>query len=96
VQEQCKARSEDGWGTITIAYSQQTRELSNALTHLQHRDYKLIVCATHIHLDDHNCPEVLIVREKGEEIKKIRDRLIAPKGIKHGKLSLTTTGKQMG
>jgi CopG family nickel-responsive transcriptional regulator len=46
-------------------------------------------------MDEHNCLEVLIVRRKGEEIKKISDGLIATKGVKHGKLSLTTTGKEL-
>ena len=65
------------------------------MTHLQHRYYQSIISTTHIHLDDHNCLEVLMVRGKGEEIKKISDRLIGTKGVKHGKLSLTTTGKDL-
>ncbi len=67
VQAQCEAGSEETLGTITIVYSQQTRELSDVLTHLQHRYYKSIVSTTHIHLDDHNCLEVLIVRGKGNQ-----------------------------
>jgi CopG family nickel-responsive transcriptional regulator len=35
------------------------------------------------------------VKGKGEEIKRIGDRLIGTKGVKHGKLSLTTTGKNL-
>ena len=82
-------------GTITIVYSHHTREISDTLAHLQHRYYTSIVSTTHIHLDEHNCLEVLIVREKGEEIKEISDRLIGARGVKHGKLSLTTTGKDL-
>ncbi len=95
VQSQWEAGSEETLGTITIVYSHHTRELSDVLNHLQHRYYKSIVSTTHIHMDEHNCLEVLIVRGKGEEIKKISDRLIATKGVKHGKLSLTTTGKDL-
>jgi len=50
----------------------------------------------HIHLDGHNCLEVLVVRGLGREIKKIADRLIGTKGVIHGKLTLTTTGRGMG
>jgi len=82
-------------GTITIVYSHHTREISDTLTHLQHRYYRSIVSTTHIHLDEHNCLEVLIVRGKGKEIKEIGDRLIGARGVKHGKLSLTTTGKDL-
>jgi len=95
VQSQWEAGSEETLGTITIVYSHHTRELSDVLNHLQHRYYKSIVSTTHIHMDEHNCLEVLIVRGKGEEIKKISDRLIATRGVKHGKLSLTTTGKDL-
>ncbi len=80
-------------GTITVVYDHHTREISNALTHLQHDYYRSIVSATHIHVDEQNCLEVLIVRGRGDEVKKIADRLIGTRGVKHGKLSLTTTGK---
>jgi CopG family nickel-responsive transcriptional regulator len=95
VQAQWQAGSEETIGTLTIVYSHHTRELSDVLTQLEHRYYKSIISTTHIHMDENNCLEVLIVRGKGEEIKKISDRLIATKGVKHGKLSLTTTGKEL-
>ncbi len=93
VQAEWQAGSKETIGTISIVYSHTTRELSEVLNHLQHRYYKSIISTTHIHLDEHNCLEVLIVRGQGEEIKKISDRLIGTRGVKHGKLSLTTTGK---
>lgn len=95
VQAEWEGGSEETLGTITLVYSDRTRELSEVLNHLQHRFYKSIISTTHIHLDEHNCLEVLIVMGKGEEIKKISDRLIGTKGVKHGKLSLTTTGKDL-
>lgn len=95
VQEEWNAGAEETLGTITLVYNHHTRVLADVLTHLQHRYYQAILSTTHIHLDEHNCLEVLIVRGKGEEIKKISDRLIGTKGVKHGKLSLTTTGKDL-
>jgi CopG family nickel-responsive transcriptional regulator len=47
-------------------------------------------------MDEHNCLEVLVVKGRGEDIKKISERLIGTKGVKHGKLSLTTTGRDLG
>jgi CopG family nickel-responsive transcriptional regulator len=82
-------------GTITIVYDHHTREISNALTRLQHDFFRSIVSTTHIHVDEHNCLEVLIVRGKGGEIKRIADRLIGTRGVKHGKLSVTTTGRHL-
>ena len=82
-------------GTISLVYSHHTRELSRILTKLQHNHYRTILSTLHIHMDEHNCLEVLVVKGKGEEIKKIGDRLIGTKGVKHGRLSLTSTGKNL-
>ncbi len=82
-------------GTITIVYSHKVRELSDTITALQHKFYKQIISTTHIHLDAHNCLEVLIVRGRGKEIKKIADHLLSTRGVKHGKLVTTTTGKRI-
>jgi CopG family nickel-responsive transcriptional regulator len=49
----------------------------------------------HVHLDAHNCLEVLVVKGKGRDIRKIADRLIGTKGVKHGKLTMTTTGREL-
>jgi CopG family nickel-responsive transcriptional regulator len=47
----------------------------------------------HVHLDHDHCLEVLVVKGKGSAIKKVADTLIGTKGVKHGKLATTTTGK---
>ncbi len=82
-------------GTITIVYDHHTRELSNALTHTQHDFHDLITCATHVHLDEHNCLEVIVVKGTGEQVRAIADHLISTKGVKHGKLVCTTTGRKL-
>jgi len=82
-------------GTISLVYSHHTRELSRILTKMQHDQYQTILSTLHIHLDEHNCLEVLVVKGRGEEIKKVSDRLIGTRGVKHGKLSLTSTGKNL-
>ncbi len=95
VQTEWESASQETIGAITIVYNSHTRELSDLLTHLQHQHYKSIISATHIHLDDENCLEVLIVRGRGKDIKYISDRLTCARGVKHGRLSLTTTGKDI-
>ncbi len=95
VQEEWEEGKKETVGTIAIVYSHHTRELSRTLTDMQHRYYRSILSSLHIHLDEHNCLEVLVVRGKGEDIRKISDRLIGTKGVKHGRLSLTTTGKNL-
>ncbi len=79
-------------GVITILYNHHTREIGDTLTELQHHFYQAIISTTHIHLDEHNCLEVMIARGRGVDIKEIADRLIGSRGVKHGKLTLTSTG----
>jgi CopG family nickel-responsive transcriptional regulator len=80
-------------GTVTLIYDHDALELPKKLTDLQHHFHKEIISTTHIHLDEHNCLEILALKGKGEKVKAIADRLIAAKGVKHGKLVMTTTGK---
>ena len=82
-------------GTITLVYDHHKPHLQATLTDIQHDHHKLIISTIHVHLDHHNCLEVLVVRGQAVVIKKIADELIAAKGVKHGKLTVTTTGKDL-
>jgi CopG family nickel-responsive transcriptional regulator len=93
---------EDEWqagaevvGTITLVYNHHTRELPDTLNDLQHNYFHSIVSNLHIHLDEHNCLEVMVVRGKSSDVKKLADRLIGTRGVVHGKLTMATTGKAL-
>jgi len=95
VEQEWESGEQETVGTITIVYNHHTRELEHALTDMQHKSFHQIVSTLHVHLDAHNCLEVLVVKGKSQEIRKIADRLIGTKGVKHGKLTTTTTGKEL-
>ncbi len=80
-------------GTITIIYDHHQRELAEKLTEQQHKAQESVISVMHVHLDHHNCLEVLAVRGKAKHIKTLSDNLISAKGVKHGKLVMTSTGK---
>ncbi|MCX7721573.1 MAG: nickel-responsive transcriptional regulator NikR [Verrucomicrobiae bacterium] len=82
-------------GTITLVYEHHRHHLKDMLTHLQHEHRNVIISSLHVHLDKDNCLEVLAVRGRAAEIKKLADTMIAAKGVKHGKLTITTTGKDL-
>lgn len=82
-------------GTITLVFDHHTRELSKVLTQVQHEFHEAVVCSTHVHLDEHNCVEVIIVRGRAKALQAIADRLISTRGVKHGKLVYTTTGRAL-
>ena len=81
-------------GTITLVYDHHKRNIQALLTDIQHDHQDLIISTLHVHLDHHNCMEVLAVRGRADRIKRMADELIAAKGVKHGKLTVTTTGKE--
>ena len=82
-------------GTITIIYDHHVRGLQETLTEIQHRRQKSVLSSMHIHLDAHNCLEVLAVRGKVRDIQDVANQLISLKGVKHGKLVATTSGKDL-
>lgn len=82
-------------GTITLLYDHHKRHLQALLTDIQHDHENVIISTVHAHLDHDNCMEVLLVRGKAAAIKSIADQLIAAKGVKHGKLTVTSTGKDL-
>jgi CopG family nickel-responsive transcriptional regulator len=82
-------------GVLHILYNHHRRELSEKLTDIQHKHHSLVLSSMHIHLDHDNCIEVILLRGKSQNVKKLADLLIAAKGVKHGKLNLTSTGKYL-
>ncbi len=95
VENEWQDGNQDTVGAITLVYSHEQRELHDKLTELQHQKYHFIVSNLHIHLDRHNCLEVLIVKGKSKGIQKIADLLIGTRGVKHGRLTMTTQGKNL-
>jgi CopG family nickel-responsive transcriptional regulator len=82
-------------GTINIVYNHHKKGLSNVLNHIQHDHHKLIISDTHVHLDHDNCLDVIIVKGKTKMIRRIADELISAKGVKFGKLTVATKGKEI-
>lgn len=83
----------DTVATITFVYDHHVPDLPRKLTHIQHDVQAHILAGMHVHLDHDHCLEVLVARGKGAAIRKVADALLSVKGVKHGKLTMTTTGK---
>ena len=76
-------------GTLTMIYDHHAGNLTNRLLDLQHDHTKEILSTTHIHIDHHNCLEVLVLKGKTGNIQKLADNIKSLKGIKHGELVIT-------
>ncbi len=82
-------------GTLTLVYDHHNRDLPGRLTDIQHECFGLVVTTQHVHLDHHNCLEVLVLRGNGREVRRLADQLIACTGVKHGVFVPSTTGKAL-
>lgn len=82
-------------GAITIVYDHHKRKLVNKLTDIQHDFHELIISAQHIHLDHNNCLEIVVIKGKPEDLKKLADKLKSAKGVKFSTLTAATTGKAL-
>jgi len=95
VEQEWARGDEETVGTVTLVYDHHTRDLADRLTEQQHAHHDAIVSALHVHLDAHHCLEVVVVRGKAKEVKRLADELIGTKGVKHGKLVTSTTGRDL-
>lgn len=82
-------------GTLTLVYDHHVPNLSQKLTETQHVAGAMILAATHVHLDDHYCLEVIIMKGRTKEIQGVADRMLALRGVELGKLVLTNSGKDL-
>lgn len=82
-------------GAITFVYDHHKKDLLHRITDIQHDFQKLILSSQHIHLDHDHCLEIVAVRGRAGEVKKLSDMLISVKGVRHGTLSMTGTGREM-
>ena len=82
-------------GVFSLVYDHHQNELSHVLNNIQHDSLDIVRSSTHVHIDHHNCLEVIILKGKSSEIKKLTDELASTRGIKHGKLIMTSTGSDL-
>jgi CopG family nickel-responsive transcriptional regulator len=95
VQKTWESPDSEVVGTVTLVYDHHVRMLSEKLTDMQHEHHQQILSTLHVHLDHDNCLEVLVVKGKAKAVQTIAEKLISTKGVKHGRLILTTSGKEI-
>ncbi len=82
-------------GTLTIVYDHHRPNLSERLIEAQHNADSRVLAATHVHLDHHNCLEVIIMKGQSGELRRLADRILSLRGVKHGRLVISSTGKDL-
>jgi len=93
--EQEWAAGEEVAGVITLLFDHHRPGLAERLTEIQHHALAAVVSTTHVHVDEHNCLEVIIVKGEAREIERLAHEMIGLRGVKHGELTGTSTGKTL-
>ena len=91
IEEEVAAARNEVVGTVTIVYNHHKRDLADKLTATGHDHHHHVLASLHVHLDADNCLEVVALRGKSKDVRHLAEHLIGMKGVKHGKLVLTTT-----
>src|SRR4249920_3411595 len=77
-------------GVVTLVYDHRIHHLSDVLADMQHKASVTVNASLHIHLDAHNCLEVIVIRGRADKVHEVASKLIATKGVQNGKLVTTT------
>lgn len=85
----------DVMGVITLVFDHHQPNLQEKVTELQHDFHHQIVSTTHVHMDHHNCLEVIIVRGKAGAVKELSNNLTSLRGVRDGKLAMSSTGEHL-
>ncbi len=85
----------DVMGVISLVYDHHQHKLQEKVTELQHGFHHQIVSTTHVHMDHDNCLEVIIVRGKAGDVRKLADSLKALRGVRNSNLSMGSTGIEL-
>jgi CopG family nickel-responsive transcriptional regulator len=82
-------------GAIIIVYDHHKRELLDSLVDIQHNYQNFIISSQHIHLDHHNCMEIIVVKGEMQKLFELEAILKATKGVKHTTLAKSTLGDEI-
>ncbi len=86
---------EERVAVVALVYDHGSSSLAQRLTRVQHENHRAVVSGLHVHMDEHNCLEVLVLRGRAREVLAIGDGLVSTKGVKYGKLLPATTGQAL-
>lgn len=92
VEDACATPGRIVMGTLTIVYSHHANDLQEKLHHIQHEYLDMVVASMHVHVDEDNCLEVIVLNGETGLVQDVANMILGTKGVKTGRLVMTTTG----
>ena len=78
----------DAVAAVVLVYNHHATAIMERLTDLQHSHVLKTISSLHVHLDHHDCLEVIVLRGKVGEINRMGEKLVSIKGVKLGRVNL--------
>lgn len=93
--ERWKDPSAKSVAVVSMVYDHHSTRLLERLASVQHNYLMQTICSMHIHLNVHDCMEVVVLKGAVGRINKMADRILSQKGVKRGSVDfITITGRQ--
>lgn len=92
VEKEWEAPNVKTFAAVFLVYDHHTMSVATRLMDLQHESFAQVIGSFHVHLDEHNCLEVVVVRGKGKDLRELAEKMISLKGVKYGTLNIGTSG----
>jgi len=77
---------------VFLVYDHHAAKLTEKLLDLQHNHLLQVIASTHVHLDHHNCLEVIILEGRVKDIETLANNIAALKGVTLSRVTLMATG----
>ncbi len=90
VEEEIQKKNASVFGVLSIVYDHHKRELESKLTAIQHNHFANIITSMHVHIDHHNCLEVILLKGRAGDLQLLGSSLAGLKGVKHSRLVFTS------
>ena len=95
VEEEWEAPDRETFGVVFLVYDHHEMSVDRRLTEEQHHHHGDVISTMHVHIDEANCMEIVVLRGIGKDIQAFGRKLISMRGVKYGKLNLGTTGQEV-
>jgi CopG family nickel-responsive transcriptional regulator len=76
---------------VFVIYDHHLTKLMQDLVGMQHSHLLQTICSMHVHLDAHDCMEIIVLKGQVGEINKTGENILSLKGVKLGKVNLIAT-----
>ena len=78
-------------GAIVLTYDYLKKDISSSITEIRHSYLEEVLSSQLFQLENDICLEIIAVKGVAKRLTELSDKLIAIKGIRHGKLIMSRT-----